>query len=550
MEAHNGIVADLWTDGDLWQYRCSGKHTQNYFSSRNAISIRRYDYAGFQVFFSFHNTPATPQQLGGGTWNCSVSYWDDFQQHLLCNGDPECLDMKDETNCGTNGFAYTHNEQLRSVSRALAVKRNEIEHVPYTLVCDHRSDCNDDSDEDFCVFPPCDPLLHFMCGKHELQWCSFRVMGRIHGGLGSWDNFFIMHDGGDEDDGPSSAMTSLTVLDLSRLDLEEMDRVLFTVFPNIQTLNLSDSGVDRLHTEGFQPLQQLRNCGSFVYRVFVKSVANNMGYEVFVTHLSVSDFLMGLYLAVIGVADRHYLGTYLWEDTAWRHSPACKVAGFLSLLSNQVSAFIICLITLERFLVVRFPFSDLRFRKRSAQLACAVAWVAGHVVAAVPLIPATSHWQFYSQTGICIPLPVTRADFPGHGYSFAIMIVVNFTLFIVIAVGQLLIYSSIRNNEISSNDTTRASKDHDIARREANVLIAVLVLPLNSALNPFLYTMNVIMERRQKAMEERMLKTITSQLTGKREGKRIKDVMQEYTEDEALKIQTDRQTDLTTLFEV
>nr|KAG5694690.1 hypothetical protein BaRGS_010016 [Batillaria attramentaria] len=54
------------------------------------------------------------------------------------------------------------------------------------------------------------------------------------------------------------------------------------------------------------------------------------------------------------LADCHYLGTYLWEDTDWRHSPlspACQAAGFLSLLSNQVSAFIVCLITLERFLV-------------------------------------------------------------------------------------------------------------------------------------------------------------------------------------------------------
>ena len=28
--------------------------------------------------------------------------------------------------------------------------------VPYTLVCDHRQDCADGSDENFCVFQPCD----------------------------------------------------------------------------------------------------------------------------------------------------------------------------------------------------------------------------------------------------------------------------------------------------------------------------------------------------------------------------------------------------------
>ena len=32
---------------------------------------------------------------------------------------------------------------------------NDIEQVPYPLVCDHRSDCRDHSDEIFCTFPSC-----------------------------------------------------------------------------------------------------------------------------------------------------------------------------------------------------------------------------------------------------------------------------------------------------------------------------------------------------------------------------------------------------------
>jgi hypothetical protein len=59
----------------------------------------------------------------------------------------------------------------------------------------------------------------------------------------------------------------------------------------------------------------------------------------------------------------------------------------------------------------------------------------GLVLAAVPLFPQLRHWQFYHQTGICIPLPVTRSDFHGHGYAFGVMIVLNFVLFLLIAVG-------------------------------------------------------------------------------------------------------------------
>jgi hypothetical protein len=47
---------------------------------------------------------------------------------------------------------------------------------------------------------------------------------------------------------------------------------------------------------------------------------------------------------------------------------------------------------------------------------------------------------------------------------------------------------------------------------EVNVAMAVFVLPLNSALSPFLYTLNVIMERRRRASEERLRRLIIAQM--------------------------------------
>ena len=41
--------------------------------------------------------------------------------------------------------------------------------VPYTLVCDHRPDCEDSSDESFCDFTPCDPVTQFDCGNREVR---------------------------------------------------------------------------------------------------------------------------------------------------------------------------------------------------------------------------------------------------------------------------------------------------------------------------------------------------------------------------------------------
>ena len=49
------------------------------------------------------------------------------------------------------------------------------------------------------------------------------------------------------------------------------------------------------------------NLDSVVYRVYSKRGAKTqLGFDVFVIHLCVSDFLMSLYVAIIGVADRWY----------------------------------------------------------------------------------------------------------------------------------------------------------------------------------------------------------------------------------------------------
>ncbi|XP_025115452.1 G-protein coupled receptor GRL101-like [Pomacea canaliculata] len=251
---------------------------------------------------------------------------------------------------------------------------------------------------------------------------------------------------------------------------------------------------------------------------------------------------MGVYLAMIGVADRVYLGAYLWKEEEWKTSSVCKFAGFLSMVSREVSAILICLITLDRFLVLHFPFRRVHFRKRSALAACAISWLVGIVIAAVPLLPAMAHWQFYSQTGICIPLPITRSDFPGRGYSFGVIIVLNLVLFLLIALGQAFIFWSVRTNSMSACDTSKKNKDLTVARRlisvavcnflcwfpigflgvmasngmavsdEVNVAMAIFVLPINSALNPFLYTVNLLLERRRRVQEERMMKRIKREM--------------------------------------
>ena len=47
--------------------------------------------------------------------------------------------------------------------------RSEEQRVPYSLMCDHRRDCVDGSDETFCKFLPCNQLSQFECLNKQVS---------------------------------------------------------------------------------------------------------------------------------------------------------------------------------------------------------------------------------------------------------------------------------------------------------------------------------------------------------------------------------------------
>ena len=137
-----------------------------------------------------------------------------------------------------------------------------------------------------------------------------------------------------------------------------------------------------------------------------KSPSSAPAFNILVQNLCVSDLLMGVYMVMIGIADVYYNGVYVAEEKNWRESWVCVTAGFISLVSSEVSAFVACLITLDRVLIICFSFNyDLHLTKRSTVVLACCAWGLGLILATIPLVVGM---EFYGQTGICLPLPITR----------------------------------------------------------------------------------------------------------------------------------------------
>ncbi|XP_060567599.1 uncharacterized protein LOC132726308 [Ruditapes philippinarum] len=300
------------------------------------------------------------------------------------------------------------------------------------------------------------------------------------------------------------------------------------------------------------------NILSVIYRLVYHRDRLQLGYEIFVTNLAMADTIMGIYLLIIAVADAMLRNRYIFMDDYWRNSGWCTVAGFLSTVASEASVFFLCLITLDRFLVIKYPFGQFRLNSKHISVLSFIAWTLSVIIALVPVVfDNYFDWKFYSKSGVCIALPLTRDRPPGWLYSVLIFLGLNFMTFCIIALGQGLIYIEIwkASSEIKSS-TSRSLKscqkrDMRVARNLLLVVtsdflcwfpigcigfmamsgyeissdvyawIIVFIFPVNSALNPVLYTWslsNSKSSRKNTTLTPPTIETSLKRKVGKQSG--------------------------------
>ena len=210
----------------------------------------------------------------------------------------------------------------------------------------------------------------------------------------------------------------------------------------------------------------LGNAAALIYRFLFDREHLKMGYGIFVSNLAIADFLMGIYLVTIASADVAFRGIYIFNDESWRNSFWCKMAGIVSTMSSEGSVLFICLITIDRILVIKYPFGQIRFSTKLAVNVSGSIWILVSLFAVFP-VAITSYFEdsFYSKSGVCLALPLTRDRPPGWAYSVSIFIGFNFVTFLAIAFGQWMIYSTINSaKEKMKSCSTGRKNDLRVAR--------------------------------------------------------------------------------------
>ncbi|XP_071944557.1 uncharacterized protein [Antedon mediterranea] len=243
-----------------------------------------------------------------------------------------------------------------------------------------------------------------------------------------------------------------------------------------------------------------------------------------ITNLAVADMLMGLYMLIIASADSYYREDYVTHDSEWKASRICTLAGILAFLSSESSVYTLTVISCDRFLHIAFPFRRFHLTQETVKFAVAVGWFLTLFTSILPALPIPYfNNEYYGVTSVCLALPLTSEKVRGWEYTAAIFIGFNSLCFLLIFVCYSGVFILIKISSSKVNQAGNMNSDKNkhiaIAIRMAVIVAtdfccwvpiiimgilslttsvnipatvyawaAVFILPINSAINPYLYT--------------------------------------------------------------
>ncbi|CAM9667738.1 unnamed protein product [Rangifer tarandus platyrhynchus] len=292
------------------------------------------------------------------------------------------------------------------------------------------------------------------------------------------------------------------------------------------------------NTDGLSSLEDL--LASIIQRVFVWVVSaatcfgnifvicmrpcirsENKLHAMSIISLCCADCLMGIYLFVIGAFDLKFRGEYNKHAQLWMESIHCQLLGSLAILSTEVSVLLLTFLTLEKYICIVYPFRCLRPGKCRTITVLILIWIIGVIVAFIPLSNKEFFKNYYGTNGVCFPLHSEDAESTGAQiYSVAIFLGINLAAFIIIVFSYGSMFYSIHQSAVTANEEqNQVRKEMILAKRFFFIVftdalcwipifilkflsllqveipgtitswVVIFILPINSALNPILYTL-------------------------------------------------------------
>ena len=377
----------------------------------------------------------------------------------------------------------------------------------------------------------------------------------------------------------NNSIGPIEIIDLRKNDLYSVNDNSFIGFGNTTSILVDNEAtccfIQAANCNATIPRSQFLTCGRLLPNLFQRiimwilgsfSLTSNIAvllyrYQnrqentiqvLFISNLSISDMVMGIYMIIVASADLYYKDFFPSEF--WRLSPTCKFAGTLSILSSEASVLFVTLISLDRFMGIRYTFSTYRLGSYSSKALVVFLWVIAIVLSVTSAIISDLNSDWYDVSEVCTGLPLSRRnvyenefeqrtipifDFinleslninitydviinhiPGMYYGIAVFTVLNSICFLIVLICYTGIFITVIQTAKQAGRARNLKEERKMATKMGVIVmtdlacwapviilsilvqsgrhivtphvytwIVTFVLPINSAINPFLYTL-------------------------------------------------------------
>ena len=93
-----------------------------------------------------------------------------------------------------------------------------------------------------------------------------------------------------------------------------------------------------------------------------------------------SDGTMGAYFLMLSVYDILYAGDFVTVRYLWEKSIQCRILGLISILSLEITLFVVLIIGIERFIAMCFPLKNIYISVKTAWIIIILAWLAAFTI--------------------------------------------------------------------------------------------------------------------------------------------------------------------------
>lgn len=230
-------------------------------------------------------------------------------------------------------------------------------------------------------------------------------------------------------------------------------------------------------------------------------------------HQSINDsslstsFIFLPFSGFLAVVDASTLGEFRMYAIPWQMSAGCQLAGFLGVLSSELSVYTLAVITLERnYAITHAMHLNKRLSLKHAGYIMACGWTFALIMAVLPLFGVSDYRKF----AICLPFETTTG--PASLTYVVFLMFINGVAFLILMGCYLKMYCAIRGSQAWNSNDSRIAKRMallvftdflcwspiaffsltaafglQLISLEQAKVFTVFVLPLNSCCNPFLY---------------------------------------------------------------